>query len=97
MTDDIVTTSEHLLRQYAVTIEISKQQHEMMHGFMRDVLERQLRTETQQIGMTIHSISHRHEESLVILEDGTPVEVIKLACVATGFMSAETSEQGSMN
>ena len=88
-----MTTSEHLLRQYAVTTEISKLQYDTMHDFMRDVLERQLRTETQQIGMTIQSISHRHEESLVILEDGTPVEVIKLTCIATGFMSAESSEQ----
>ncbi len=94
MTDDIVTkTKEHLLRQYVVTMEVSKPQYDIMGDFMRDVLERQLRTETQQIGMVIRSISHRHEEALIILEDGTPVEVVKLACVATGFMSAESAEQ----
>lgn len=86
-------TSEHLLRQYAVTMEVSKQQFETMQDFMRDVLERQLRTETQQIGMTIQSVSHRHESALVILEDGTPVEIMKMACVAIGFMSAESAEQ----
>jgi len=93
MKERTMTTSEHLLRQYAVTMEISKLQYDTMYDFTRDVLERQLRTETQQIGMTIQSISHRHEEALVILEDGTPVEIMKMACVATGFMSAESSEQ----
>ena len=94
MTDDIVTrTTEHLLRQYAVTMEVSKSQFDIMQDFLRETLERQLRIETQQIGMTIKSISHRQEPALIILDDGTPIEIIKLACVATGFMSAESAEQ----
>ena len=94
MIDDIMTrTTEHLLREYAVTMETSKETYETMANVMRDVLERQLHIETQQIGMTIQGVSHRNEAALVILEDGTPVEIVRLACVATGFMSAESAEQ----
>jgi hypothetical protein len=88
-----MTTSQHLLRQYAVTTEISKLQHETMPDVMTDVLERQLRMETSAIGMTIQSISHRHQPSLFICEDGTVLPIVKLACIATGYMSDESAEQ----
>jgi hypothetical protein len=88
-----MTTSEHLLRQYAVTTEISKLQHETMSAVMTDVLERQLRMETSAIGMTVHSVTHRAEPTLIFMEDGEPVEIVKLACIATGYMSDESAEQ----
>lgn len=86
-------TTEHLLRQYAVTMEISKLQFETMRDFMRDVLEKQLRMETQKIGMNVQSIAHREQLELLILEDGTPAEIVKLACIATGYMTDESAAQ----
>ncbi len=89
----MVDDKQHLLRQYAVTMEISKLQFETLDQVMREVLERQLQMETQQIGMTVQSISERAEPALVFSEDGEPMEIVKLTCVATGYMSAESAQQ----
>lgn len=89
-----MTTSEHLLRQYAVTMDISKQQYHSLRDYIwREILERQLRIETEQIGMSVQRIDFRNEPTLIFTEDGEPIEIVKLACVATGFMSIESAEQ----
>jgi len=88
-----MTTSQHLLRQYAVTMEVSKLAFETIADVMRSTLQRQLQMETEQIGMTVHKIEHRDIPATFITDDGEPVEIVKLACVATGYMSDESAEQ----
>jgi hypothetical protein len=93
MAKETMTTTEHLLRQYAVTMDISKQHFESMHEFMRDEIERRLRIETEQISMNVQSIKHHATPSVIFTEDGEPIEIVKLACIATGFMPVESAEQ----
>lgn len=88
-----MTTTEHLLRQYAVTMDISKQHFELVHEFMRDEIERRLRIETEQFSMNVQSIMHHATPAVIFTEDGEPIEIVKLSCVATGFMPAESAEQ----
>jgi hypothetical protein len=94
MAERTVTTSEHLLRQYAVTMQITKQQYHSLRDYIwYDMAERQLRIETQQIGMVIEIINFRNEPTLIFTEEGEPVEIIKLSCIATGYLSSESSKQ----
>lgn len=83
----------HLLRQYAVTTEVSTEHFASMRTFLEDELEKRLRNETHRIGMTITDINHRHSDELIFLEDGTPHNITRLACIATGYLPDESAEQ----
>lgn len=88
-----MTELQHLLKQYAVTSEISAQHWESMQAIVRDELERQLIWQTSNIGFTVISKQHRHTLDLVILEDGTAHEVVRATCIASGYQSDENTQQ----
>jgi hypothetical protein len=88
-----MTESQHLLKQYAVTSEVSAQHWESMQAIVRDELERQLMWQTSKIGFTVISKQHRHASDLVITEDGTAYEIVRATCIATGYQPDENTQQ----
>lgn len=88
-----MTESTHLVKQFAVTMEISPLQFEKIGEFMRQVLKEQLDRETESIGMAITDVRHRQDFVTHISEEGMPYEVVRLACIASGYLTAESAEQ----
>ena len=85
--------TQHLVKQYAVTSEVSAQHWELMQAIVRDELERQLIWQTKKIGFTVISKQYRHASDLVITEDGTAYEIVRATCIATGYQSDENTQQ----
>lgn len=88
-----MTESQHLLKPYAVTMEVSKEGWQTMQHILQDQLEKELRRQCTQQGMTIHNISHMHTEALHITDEGRMVETVKAACKALVYQLDESAEQ----
>lgn len=83
----------HLLRQYAVTMEVTPSTFQAIGEALRRSLENRLQEETQRIGMAITDTQHRQQVRTHITEDGELFELIQMACIATGYLTAESAEQ----
>lgn len=88
-----MTQSQHLLKQYAVVVEVSKEGWQTMQHLVQDNLEKELRRQCAQQGLTIQSISHMHTESMHITEEGALIETVQAACKALVYQLNESAEQ----
>lgn len=88
-----MTESTHLLKPYAVAVEVSKQNWQTMQHLVQDNLEKELRRQCAHQGLTIHNISFMHTESMHITEDGLMYETVQAACKALVYQLNESAEQ----
>ena len=88
-----MTESTHLLKPYAVAVEVSKQNWQTMQHLVQDNLEKELRRQCAHQGLTIHNISFMHAESVHISEDGVMYETVQAACKALVYQLNESAEQ----
>lgn len=88
-----MTESQHLLKPYAVAVEVSKQGWQSMQHLVQDNLEKELRRQCAHQGLTIHNISFMHTESMHITEDGIMMETVQAACKALVYQLSESAEQ----
>lgn len=88
-----MTESTHLLKPYAVAVEVSKENWQAMQHLVQDNLEKELRRQCAHQGLTIHNISFMHTESVHISEDGVMYETVQAACKALVYQLSESAEQ----
>lgn len=88
-----MSESTHLLKPYAVAVEVSKQNWQTMQHLVQDNLEKELRRQCAYQGLTIHNISFIHTESAHISEDGVMYETVQAACKALVYQLSESAEQ----
>lgn len=88
-----MTESTHLLKPYAMQVEVSKDNWRTMQHLVQDNLEKELRRHCAQQGLSIHSINHLHRESVHISEDGVMYETIIAACTALLYQLNESADQ----
>jgi hypothetical protein len=88
-----MTESTHLLKQYATQVEVSKEGWQTMQHLVQDNLEKELRRQCAQNGLTVHSINHQHRESMHITEEGTLIETVIAFCSALVYQQNESAEQ----
>lgn len=88
-----MTESTHLLKPYAVAVEVSKENWQTMQHLVQDNLEKELRRQCAHQGLTIHNISFMHTESTHISEDGVMYETVQAACKALVYQLNESAEQ----
>lgn len=88
-----MSESTHLLKPYAVTVEVSKENWQAMQHLVQNNLETELRRQCFQKGLTIHNISFMHTESVHISEDGVMYETVQAACKALVYQLNESAEQ----
>jgi hypothetical protein len=74
-------------------VEVSKQNWQAMQHLVQDNLETELRRQCAHQGLTIHSISFMHTESIHISEDGVMYETVQAACKALVYQLNESAEQ----
>lgn len=88
-----MSESTHLLKPYAMQVEVSKDNWRTMQHLVQDKLEKELRRNCAQQGLTVHTINHLHRESVHISEDGVMFETIIAACTALVYQLSESAEQ----
>jgi hypothetical protein len=88
-----MTESTHLLKQYAMQVEVSKEGWQTMQHLVQDNLEKELRRQCAHKGLTVHSINHQHKESIHITEEGTLIETVIVFCSALVYQLNESAEQ----
>ena len=89
----MMSESTHLLKQYATQVEVSKEGWQTMQHLVQDNLEKELRRQCAQQGLTVHSINHLHRESVHITEEGTLIETVIAFCSALVYQLSESAEQ----
>lgn len=88
-----MTESTHLLKQYAMQVEVSKEGWQTIQHLVQDNLEKELRRQCAHKGLTVHSINHQHKESMHITEEGTLIETVIVVCSALVYQFSESAEQ----
>lgn len=88
-----MTESQHLMKQYATQVEVTKEGWQSMQHIMQDNIEKELRRQCAQQGLTVHSVKHLHRESMHITEEGVLMETVIAFCTALVYQHNESAEQ----